>query len=467
MYSPSPIEVLWQYIIQNSTLSALILMLGTLMIKLLLLSFYFGPVYYGIMYYKKHRYRKMSARANCYCWFFLLGSVVLANLNFNNFFLSLSYRFLNSTIVYTAYSYLTGCLLLAVWIFIVVFKLLAFTLMNCKIKKSMKQMERYDDHEGSVDLIATELGLRKKPMVLLASYIETPVSYGIFTKVILLPFNFKEKYTECECYLLLLHESTHIKNGDTIKLYILSIAECFLWLTPAMRSFRKNFKRDFEILCDSRVMALQDCDRDTYGNLMIKECACKSTSFGFGFSDSYHALENRLDALYRYKGKTEDRKKLFFIIPAAILIICVLSYTLRSDWFVVNEQYNLEFEVSILDNATGDYVLLPQEDGIRVLEFNESLFEAYVGEISVNETALRELAEPIVKGGPISVHISSANYVVYTGETITPTGFDNRLNYAAKKVEDDEDVGFTVTAGLPVKQRTFVEYLFLLITSKL
>lgn len=447
---------MWRYIVENGTLSAFFLMLWTFMVKCLLISVYFSLLYCGITRIKEFLYKKMSIHANYYSWYCILFSVVLVNLGISNYIISLSYQPLYSWSPNRPYFFLTGCLLSAVWLSVVICKLTALTLLNLKIRKSMKRMESFDDNEGLAEQAASTFGLRKMPDIWVADYIETPVSYGVFKKVILLPVDYEEKYTHGELYLLLLHEMAHIKHGDTVKLCMINLAECFLWITPAMRLFIKNFKRDSEVLCDNCVIGLQSDERDTYGNLILKECVRKNTSFGFSFSDSYHTIENRLDALYRYKDKASGRSKLFAVIPAAVLMICALSYTFRADWFVVNNEYNSEFEVVVFDAGYTDFVLLPTEACAGV-------YELEAGSIIVDTKELYNLTWSYADKGYSEVKISSYNYVAETNAITLCSGSGHLFDIHELAGGQDEYTPFIQK----LEQRTPIEYLFLLIASKL
>lgn len=469
----TPFEILsflWFRVTDNALLSAFLLMLWTFTLRLALVSFYFSLLYFIVAYIKKRLHKKLSVRANYYSWYLLLFSVVLANLWFNNGFIALPAK-----LVYESYEHshinqpdapFGICLFLfsAIWLMVFIFKLASLARMNQRIKTSMKHMERYDDMEGLAEKAAATLGLRKMPDIWVADYIQTPVSCGVFKKVILLPVDYEEKYTAGELYLLLLHEMTHIRHGDTVKLFIMNLVECFLWLTPAVRLFTKSFKRDAELLCDNRVIGLQESARDTYGNLILKECSYKTARFGFGFSDSYHAIENRLDALYRYKA--DGRLKLLAIIPAALLLICALSLAFRAEWFEVNPQYSSDFEIRVFDESTGNYVPLPPEvcDGLYVIE------DDGIDHLSLRfiDDAVREVAGQYAVDGMISIKAVSDSYAIHTGESDLTYGLNHGDDIEAVKPEIPDDPEFLIIySAIPLRTRTFAEYVLLWITSKL
>jgi hypothetical protein len=110
----------------------------------------------------------------------------------------------------------------------------------------------------------------------------------------------------------------HIKNRDTVKLYWINLARCF-FLTPP--GFIKDFKRDSEILCDNRVKGIQGVTIDSYSELLLQESLCKSPAIkGLAFSDSFRAIENRLDALDRIAPEKHR-----FALSAGLIAIALLG----------------------------------------------------------------------------------------------------------------------------------------------
>jgi len=413
-------------------------------------------MYMVITVVKKHLQTKLSAATNYNSWYLLICCIVLANLRFNNGLLMLPAGLLNGASSLRAYIFTLLTIIFAVWFIGAFIKLAALMRMSRKIKKSIRHMERYTDNAGIAGWAVSALRLRRTPDIRIAGFIDTPVSYGVFRKTVLLPVNYNEKYTETELSLLILHEMTHIKHGDTIKLFLIQLVECLLWMSPVMGRFTKSFKRDSEILCDNRVISLRSGERDTYGELILKECAYRTARFGFGFSDSYNAVANRLDALYRYKAA--ERLKWLLIIPIAALMLCVLSFTLRTDWIAVNDRYNADFEFYALDKSTGSYVLLTQEEQNKLYEIEEMDGYQY---FTFNDENLRALAKPYASDGQITIKAVSRNYIVQTGDNDITTGLNS--DYAIS----EEPQMISITGWVRLEQRTLAEYLFLLITSKL
>lgn len=201
-------------------------------------------------------------------------------------------------------------------------------------------MEPYDDKHGFVCKAALSLGIQTKNLRVALAELSSPVSYGVRKKTILLPKNFDEKYTQEHQYLLLLHELAHIKNHDTLKLFLFNFWECFIRLP---KSILCDFKRDTEILCDNKVIGAQKGVRDAYGDLLLQEGTNDNKVRGFAFSDSFYTLKSRLDALYQYTPEKHRRTLFTTVIPVILLytntILGIKKVLIISTNIVANKRF--------------------------------------------------------------------------------------------------------------------------------
>ncbi len=400
---------IWQFVTNSNTLFNFFVMIFTIILKCLMISAYFSLIYCALRLIKKCVHKKMSARANYYCWYALIFSVILANLGINDS-IKLSFYYLIYSLFYSndssaVYIYVPVCILATVWAIIVIHKLVVYMRLNYKMIASLKRMEHYDDDEGLLKRATILLRLNKKPDVFISRYIDAPVSYGVFKKTILLPVDFKEKYSSDELVLILLHEMAHIKNFDTVKLHVINLVECFLWTTPAIHLFRKQFKRDSEILCDNLVMGIRDSDRDTYGNLILKECVDRNTTIGFGFSDSYNALSNRLSALYRYQPEKHGRVSISVVTIMVLLLISCVSYFITGNCLKVNQNSELRIMLTNADLTNVELLDSDECDGVY--------YKVTGNDICIDKLALSELVSSVPDGEYDRIYIFSGLYSVH------------------------------------------------------
>ena len=428
-------------------MTAVFIMLCTLCFRCLLIAFYFTLIYAVIRRVKK-LLPKMNAKANYYCWYTLPLAIVLSYLKFNNFFIGLLFRLMYSV----PYGNMAGYLLSMAWTVTVIYKLTRHILLNRKIRKSLRSMERYDDGGRLAERAASALGLRRKPDILVADYINAPVSYGFFKKTIIT--NYK-KYSSDELYLLFLHEMAHIKNGDTVKLHIVNLVGCLLWLTPAVHRFAKSFKQDSEILCDHRVMSICD-DRDTYGSLILRECADRNAAAGFAFSDSYYAIENRLNALYRHQPEKRGAPILIGVVAVTVLLISCVLHSIDVGMILINDEYYTEFEIAFVSADYSEFEFLDAS-------LYSGVYEVIGDELRVDKLVLRELLNDVEGKRFERVYLNSVNMITGTNGTVGMGGngmyftFDELANTSEQERYASENIA----------KRSTAEYLFLRIASLL
>jgi beta-lactamase regulating signal transducer with metallopeptidase domain len=99
----------------------------------------------------------------------------------------------------------------------------------------------------------------------------SPIAFGIFGKLIIVPGDFTHRFDETEQQLALAHESFHHRRGDMIvniaALAILSLH----WFNPLAHYAHRVFRLDQEAACDDLVLAgTTPAQRQAYGTALYK-----------------------------------------------------------------------------------------------------------------------------------------------------------------------------------------------------
>ncbi|CAM5185596.1 TonB family protein [Alishewanella longhuensis] len=84
-----------------------------------------------------------------------------------------------------------------------------------------------------------------------------PAIFGFFQPKLLIPSDFKQRFTKQERHLILQHERAHLQAGD---LHINLIALLFLalfWFSPLTWLAYRRFRADQELACDAKVVQQQ------------------------------------------------------------------------------------------------------------------------------------------------------------------------------------------------------------------
>ena len=99
------------------------------------------------------------------------------------------------------------------------------------------------------------------------SAIQSPISYGLFQPIVLVPNEFS-KWSRTIQNEVLLHELNHIKRFDWLSLIFTRILCSLLWINPLVWIAAKRMHDESEQACDSAVV-VQDTDRVRYAEDLL------------------------------------------------------------------------------------------------------------------------------------------------------------------------------------------------------
>ena len=148
--------------------------------------------------------------------------------------------------------------------------------------------------------------------------IHTPLTYGIFRPVILLP---KESLEQSPSTLnfILTHEWVHIRRFDCVTKILLTAALCIHWMNPLVWVMYLLFNRDIELSCDETVLHLLGRNRRSdYALALIDMEEQKSGFASFASGFGRNAIEERIRAIMKMK-----KASLITILAAVVVVACV------------------------------------------------------------------------------------------------------------------------------------------------
>lgn len=156
-------------------------------------------------------------------------------------------------------------------------------------------------------------------------HISTPLTYGIFRPVVLLPKNL-DYDDEKQLALILTHEFTHIKRFDTLKKWILATSVCVHWFNPLVWAMYVLANRDIELFCDETVIRkLGEITKSTYARALVR---LEEKKIGLSLmisSFSKNSTEERIISIMKTKKITITTMLLAFGLAAGIVIIFATS----------------------------------------------------------------------------------------------------------------------------------------------
>lgn len=193
------------------------------------------------------------------------------------------------------------------------------------LKKLKRSKEAQTDPAliGMVRRLERELGVRREVEILESSLLPEPFVTGWFHYRLYFPGQIRN---EKERELLLRHELTHCRRGDSFYRRLLFLLYDLYWFNPFMHLFANYFVEVSEMACDDEV--LEKCspqERKLYAELLASlgtgDNFLRSATALTGHTES--GLERRLKNMLRRENK---RSRWYVIaVTAIVLSICPLT----------------------------------------------------------------------------------------------------------------------------------------------
>lgn len=112
--------------------------------------------------------------------------------------------------------------------------------------------------------------LRYEDGIHLAGSTAGPASVGLLTPKIIVPHDFRQRYSPAEQALVLAHERAHIARRDAWANLLQAACQCVFWFNPLVHVAASRFRQDQELSCDALVMAQHPRQRRRYAEALLK-----------------------------------------------------------------------------------------------------------------------------------------------------------------------------------------------------
>lgn len=194
-----------------------------------------------------------------------------------------------------------------------------------------KKMSSTALHKSPVELRlftnkkANELGIKRKVHLWFSNNIATPLTFGFFRPVILMPVALINQLNIEDTEALIIHELTHIRNNDYLLNWFLVVMETIYFFNPFIRLFAGKIKLEREKNCDVQVMQYQ------YSPIAYAETLLKAAQYkkGFNLFQLAAAFKNRqlLQRIHFFTtaDNLQFRKKKTGTLSFFILIVLLIT----------------------------------------------------------------------------------------------------------------------------------------------
>ncbi len=169
-------------------------------------------------------------------------------------------------------------------------------------------------------------GIKRKVQLWFSETIHTPVTFGFFKPVILLPVALVNRISTEQAETLIVHELTHIRSNDYLLNWYLVIMENIFFFNPFVHALAGKIRLEREKYCDISVMAFE-YPALLYAQTLLEAERLKQAVPAFHLA----AVERKKQLLQRIQFFTGNlrfgKDKRRHVIPpvASLLLFCVLA----------------------------------------------------------------------------------------------------------------------------------------------
>lgn len=304
--------------------------------------------------------------------------------------------------------------------------------------------------------------LRRKLSIRQSDKITSPLSYGIWRPVILLPKSTKweERF---QLRYVLEHEYVHIQHFDSAAKLLMVAALCIHWFNPFVWIMYIFFNRDMELYCDETVVRrFGEEEKSAYAMTLIEMEEEKSGLIPLCNNFSKNAIEERIGAIMKIKKLSRFTQGM---AAALVCIITLLFATSCGTYQEAEKIRGLSVEDTEADTA-GKIKAVLEAEAVAASKAEEAAREAEQAKkrnASAAEAAEKTSADaetdPILEAD-IDVRflesdeaeaiLKSKGFSVYkeyvSEETTTEAAYDSEFEVKGSLPEEYEDYGVTVDA---------------------
>lgn len=279
-------------------------------------------------------------------------------------------------------------LLVSVWIVGSVIYILWVMIKYYKAVKALKAnvIDGTPEMQAKLDLISQKCGIRRKVKLKITDCVISPVTYGFFNHVILIP---NREFDDRDFGYIAMHECCHIKNKD-IWIKLLTEFYCgIFWWNPFVHLLKKDLTYCLELRCDKRVTSELSENRCTvYYEVLVtqmkaykeqqeseesdRETALKSALVGMSFvtNEKGEKIVSRMEMILYPKKK----QTIINNIVTAFMALLIVGIFFASYCFLIVPGWDTTYEDCVADLIeSGEY-----NDSVKV--YDETNMYVYVEE---------------------------------------------------------------------------------------
>ncbi len=324
-------------------------------------------------------------------------------------------------------------IIFSLYIAIVAVKVVRFTFQWASFKnyytkqliRSTADLKIFTSHHANL------LCIKKTVKLWFSSSIKTPVTFGFFKPVILLPISLINNISTQQAELIILHELIHIKSKDYLLNWFLLAMETIYFFNPFIKIAAEKLKLEREKNCDIQVLNYQ------YGSIeyaetlfLIAQNNSALKPFQLGVFKNHTQLYNRISFFSLEKNlsfkklNTYFLSLLFVLLTASIFFVMVSKKNLAVKNFAavaikpVQESFQKK-RIYAAPNNEQDVVIFTKDNNEPEIILPEKKEEIVFEKVPSNDADV--ITEDIYTPVSYNEATDSAREVIYNVETKNKT----------------------------------------------
>lgn len=158
----------------------------------------------------------------------------------------------------------------------------------------------------------------------------SPAMLGILQPRLVLPRDFRQRYSRAERRLILQHERTHVERGDSITNLAMAVLTASQWWNPLVIFASRALSRDQERACDASVIHRHPNQLRTYADALSKTVCRTSSHLPLVCQwQSFHPTVERIAMLKRHRDRQARLNLAATIIAGAAALASAIGYAAR------------------------------------------------------------------------------------------------------------------------------------------
>lgn len=185
----------------------------------------------------------------------------------------------------------------------------------------------------------------------------SPALVGLWRPRLVLPADFRRRFTGPERALVLAHEAAHARRGDNAWTLLARLMVCLHWFNPLAWWALRRFAQDQELACDAVVLQHAPArDLALYAHALLKTgCAPSSTALWPPLAASWqssHPLQRRVQMLKNHRTHVAHAGRIRLGAVVAAALLSLLGYALQGQAQAQSTGAPVDLRLTVRDGET-------------------------------------------------------------------------------------------------------------------